>query len=90
MKNIFVTMKKGKRFIYLKLLRVLYGCIQSGLLWYDTFVKISKEGFVLNSYDPCVVNKYINGSQCTICWYVDDTKISHVDPKVVTDIIKTI
>ena len=31
---------------------------------------------------PCVVKKVINGSQCTILWWVDDLKISHVDRKV--------
>ena len=30
----------------------------------------------------------INGKQCTIIWYVDDLKISHIDPKVVNNIIK--
>jgi hypothetical protein len=29
----------------------------------------------------------INGSQSTIAWYVDDMKISHIDPKVVTQMI---
>ena len=29
----------------------------------------------------------IGGKQCTIAWYMDDTKISHEDPKVVTMII---
>ena len=29
----------------------------------------------------------INGEQCTILWYVDDNKISHKDPKVVTEVI---
>ena len=29
----------------------------------------------------------IDGKQCTICWYVDDTKISHMDLKVVDHII---
>ena len=29
----------------------------------------------------------INGSQCTIIWHVDDLKISHIDPNVITDII---
>ena len=38
-------------------------------------------------YDHCVANKDINGSQCTIVWHVDDLKISHVDPNVVTDIL---
>ena len=59
----FVTFEKGKKIIYLKLLRVLYGCIQSALLWYNTFVsKFSEDGFVLNRYDPCVANKQVNDS----------------------------
>ena len=40
-------------------------------------------GFKLNPYDPCVANKKVNGSQCTVCWYVDDTKISHMDEAVI-------
>jgi hypothetical protein len=47
-------------------------------------------GFTLNPYDQCVANCNINGSQCTICWYVDDTKISHKDPNVVSLIISTL
>ena len=43
--------------------------------------------FVLNPYDSCIANSVIDGKQCTIAWYVDDTKISHVDPNVVTSII---
>jgi hypothetical protein len=44
-------------------------------------------GFVINPYDQCVANKHINGSTCTVLWHVDDLKISHVDPTVVTSII---
>ena len=44
-------------------------------------------GFKLNPYDPCVANRKVNGSQCTVCWYVDDTKISHVDEAVIDDTI---
>ncbi len=40
-----------------------------------------------NPYDPCVVNKEISGKQCTVLWHVDDLKISHVDPEVVTAVI---
>eukprot|EP00957_Ditylum_brightwellii_P122484 9340400-Ditylum_brightwellii.AAC.1 len=35
----------------------------------------------------CFANKTIEGQQCTILWHVDDLKISHADPKVVTNII---
>jgi hypothetical protein len=47
-------------------------------------------GFELNPYDPCVANKIIDGTQCTVVWYVDDNKISHVKPTVVSMIIKKI
>jgi hypothetical protein len=26
----------------------------------------------------------VNGAQCTVCWHVDDLKVSHVDEAVVT------
>jgi len=32
----------------------------------------------------------IDSKQCTIAWYVDDNKISHVSEKVVTDIVEAI
>ena len=38
--------------------------------------------FELNPYDPCVANKMVNSEQPTICWYVDDLKTSHINPKV--------
>ena len=44
-------------------------------------------GYELNPYDLCVANKIVNGSQCTIAWHVDDTKISHKDPDVVKSLI---
>jgi hypothetical protein len=34
-------------------------------------------GFTVNPYDPCVATKTVQGSQMTICWHVDDLKISH-------------
>ena len=39
-------------------------------------------GFVINPYDPCVVNKVVNGSQFTIMWHVDNLKMSHIDHRV--------
>jgi hypothetical protein len=47
-------------------------------------------GFELNPYDTCVTNKNIDGQQCTIAWYVDDTKISQDSNKVVTRVIRKI
>ena len=41
-------------------------------------------GFRVNTCDPCVANKAVNGSQCTTVWHVDGLKVSHKDETVVT------
>ena len=59
--------KKEQKVLYLHVLRALYGCLESALLWYNLYSKTLKDlGFEVNPYDKCVVNKMINGSQCTI------------------------
>lgn len=40
----------------------------------------------MNPYDSCIVNKVINGKQCTILWHIDDLKVSHVEQAVLEDI----
>jgi hypothetical protein len=83
------TAKNGKRLLYVELLKALYGCIKSALvLWYKLCTSTLQEmGFVLDPYDSCIANKMINGKQCTICWSVDDLKVSHVQRSVVVSII---
>jgi hypothetical protein len=39
-------------------------------------------GFELNPFGTCVANKMIDGKQCTIAWYIDNNKISHMDEQV--------
>jgi hypothetical protein len=41
-------------------------------------------GFEINPYDKCVANKVIEGTQYTVCWYVDDNKVSHANDDVNT------
>jgi hypothetical protein len=83
-----VTEPGGLKSLYVRLVKALYGCVKSAYLWYHMFSgTLQKMGFVLNPYNSCVANCIIDGKQCTVLWYVDDTKISHVDPRVVTDII---
>ena len=85
----FVTTENGVDTLYVRLIQALYGCVKSALLWYDLFrTNLKDMGFKLNPYDHCVANCMIEGTQCTIAWYVDDTKISHVNPNVVTNIIQ--
>ena len=87
----YVTMVRGKKTLYLKLLRALYGCIESALLWYNLFSStLINMGFEINPYDRCIANKNVNGSQCTIVWYVDDAKISHKDASVVKSVVDDI
>ena len=81
---------EGKaKVLYMKVLRAIYDCLESAMLWYNLYVTTLKGmGFELNPYDLCVANKIINGKQCTIVWYVDDNKISHEDPAIVDTIIQ--
>ena len=87
----YVTKEKGRKVLYTQLDKALYGCVQSALLWYELYSSTLLEmGFVINPYDLCVANANLEGHQCTICWYVDDNKISHKDPKVIERVIKRI
>ena len=89
--NKYVSIKNGKKVLYLSLKKASYGCMQLAILWYNTFKGcLECIGFKMNNYDPCVADKEINGKQCTICWYVDDMKVSHIDSGVVDKIIRTI
>ena len=54
--------KRGKKIkcLYVKVLRALYGCLESAFLWYELYSNTLKElGFVINPYDRCVANKII-------------------------------
>ena len=79
----FVTLdKKGNKQLIVPCLNAIYGMMMASLLYYRKFCKsLTDKGFIFNPYDPCVANKVINGKQMTICFHVDDCKLSHVDPK---------
>ena len=79
----------GKTVIFTELSKALYGTLQAALLFWKNLSEflINELGFVVNPYDWCVVNKTINGKQCTVGWHVDDLKISHHDSRVVDDIL---
>ena len=88
----FMTKERGKSVIYTELSKALYGTLQAALLFWKDMSKflVDELGFVVNPYDWCVVNKTINGKQCTIGWHVDDLKISHIDADVVEGIIQAL
>ena len=77
--------RKGTAFLYVKMQNVMYGLLRSALLFYNKLVADMKSaGFELNPYDLCVANKIVNGSQMTVCWHVDDLKVSQIDPNEIT------
>ena len=57
------------------------------LFWKILSTSLQEWGIEINPYDWCVTNKIVDGKQITIVWHVDDLKISHVDPAVVTTFI---
>jgi hypothetical protein len=63
--------------IIVKLRRALYGCIESARLWYNTLRRVLEaDGYVVNSIEPCIFNKMVDGVQCTIVVYVDDLMLT--------------
>jgi len=80
--------KNDKPMLYVRHKKALYGTLQAALLFWrllsDTLVAW---GFKLNEYNKCVANKTINGWHCTIIWHMDYLKISHLEKKVVQEII---
>ena len=85
----FVTTDKaGSKQLIVQCKNAIYGTMVASRLYYRKFSKsLIDYGFEFNPYDPCVANKMIDGSQMTICFHVDDCKISHVSSKVMDDVI---
>ena len=78
----YVRGENCQKVLYMLVLRVIYGCIESALqrdkLYSETLME---KVFELNPYDICVVNKMMNDKQCTLVSYVDDNKVSHMEAR---------
>ena len=84
----YVVRENNKLVLNVKLIKALDGTLRAALIfWCKLTSKLVEWGFTINLYDWCVANKQINGQQCTLVWHVDDMKISHVDSRVVDNII---
>jgi hypothetical protein len=85
----YVVIEKGKKVLYLQVLRALYGMLVAALLWYKKFREdLEGEGFEFNPYDPCIANRWVDHKRHTVRFHVDDLMSSHVDPKVNDDFLK--
>jgi hypothetical protein len=81
--------KKESKQLLVQCQNALYGTMIASLLYYRKFVKsLTDIEFVINPYDPCVANKKIEGDQMTICFHVDDCKLSHRKTKVMDSMIE--
>ena len=68
---------KGR--LTVRLLRALYGCIESGKLWHDALSEFLESiGYVRNPHDICVFNKWHKDIQ------KQSTAIVHVDDLMIT------
>jgi hypothetical protein len=48
---------------------------------------LTKQGYKINPYNGCVANKVVKGKQVTICFHIDDCKISHESSAVIDDTV---
>ena len=65
--------------------------MESALLCYALYSKtLQAHGLLINTYGSFISNITIQDKQCTIAWYVNDNKVSHVDEEVNTKLIDTI
>jgi hypothetical protein len=81
--------KKGMKQLLVQCHNSLYGTNVASLLYYRKFVKsLTDIDFVINLHDPCVANKKIEGEHMTICFHVDDCKLSHRKTKVMDSMIE--
>ena len=73
----------NQKVLYVHITQAIYRMLVSAMLFYHKLTKaLLSYGFELNPYNPCVVNKMMNGEQLMICWHVDDLKYSHIESKV--------
>jgi hypothetical protein len=83
------TDKQGRKQLLVECLNAIYGTMVGSLLYYCKFTRsLKNQGYVMNPYNLCVWNKMIEKKQITICFHVDDCKLSHKLAQVVDKAIK--
>ena len=64
--EIYVVYERNNKVLYVRMIKALYGRLQSSLFYYKKFRKeIESIGFKVNPYDLCVANCTANGKQYT-------------------------
>ena len=72
--------KHNNKVLYCEVMNVIYGTMKAAILFYKKLNKdLNELGFECNPYDPCVMNRNINGVQQTVVFHVDDVKASCIN-----------
>ena len=67
----------------------MYGTLLGAILFYKKLSgQLYEWGYEQNPYDPCTFNKTVNGEQLTIKFHVGDLRCSHMEQKVLNDLVK--
>jgi hypothetical protein len=83
------TNKQGRKQLLVECLNAIYEMMVASLLYYCKFTRsLKNQGYVMNPYDPRVWNKMIKKKQITICFHVNNCKVSHELAQVVDEAIK--
>ena len=90
--DLFVTTeKKGEKVIIVQYMNAIYGTMLDSLLYYKKFAKtLKRTGFQLNPYDPFVKKNWVKNKQQTICFHVENCKLSHQESEVNEKFINTL
>ena len=80
--------KDGTCIVRLK--RALYGCIESAKMWYDKLSSDLRQlDYAVNKHDICVFNRIEkDGSQSTICIFVDDLLVTAKSENIIDNLIQ--
>jgi hypothetical protein len=71
------TNKQSRKQLLVECLNAIYGTMVASLLYYWKFTRSLKiQGYTMNPYDPCVWNNMIEKKQITICFHVNNCKVS--------------
>ena len=62
---------QGQSILFARMQKALYRMLKSALLFYKKLVtKLELNGFKINPYGPCIMNKMVKGHQLTISMWM--------------------
>ena len=80
--------KNGRKILYVRLHKAIHGCLSSALQLYRKLKgDLEVFNFLINPYYPFVAIKWVNCSQMSVTWHVENLKISHKEAGEVTKMI---